>query len=89
MENQPAFYAYNYGANIEIELNEQLRSLPKETRLRRNNEESKLEEDTSILEDRELISGPSNVREVLEALEEINYQGLYTKDFYKLRTKLE
>jgi hypothetical protein len=21
MENQPAFYAYNYGANIEIELN--------------------------------------------------------------------
>jgi hypothetical protein len=50
IENQPAFYAYNYGTNIEIKLNKQLRSLLKETRLRQNNKESKLEEeDTSIL----------------------------------------
>lgn len=33
-ENQPAFHAYDYGANIEIEVNEQLQTLPKETRLR-------------------------------------------------------
>ena len=89
MENQPAFHAYDYGANLEIELNEQLRSLPKETRLRQNNEESESEEDTSILEDGESMSGPSDAREVSEAPEEINYQGLYTKDFHKLRTELE
>ena len=90
MENQPAFHAYDYGANIEIELNEQLRSLPKETRLRRNNEESESEEDTSILEDgTQSISGRSDEREVSETPEEINYQSSYTKDLHKLRTELE
>jgi hypothetical protein len=90
MENQPAFHAYDYGANIEIELNEQLRSLPKETRLRRNNEESESEEDTGILEDgTQSISGRSDEREVSETPEEINYQSSYTKDLHKLRTELE
>lgn len=90
IENQPAFHAYNYGANIEIELNEQLRSIPKETRLRRDNEESESEEDTSILEDgTQSISGRSDEREVSEAPEEINYQSSYTKDLHKLRTELE
>jgi uncharacterized membrane protein YheB (UPF0754 family) len=37
----------------------------------------------------QLISSRSDEREVLEALEEINYQSLYTKDLYKLRTELE
>ena len=90
MENQPAFHAYDYGANIEIELNEQLQSLPKETRLRRNNEESESEEDTNILEDgTQSMSGRSDEREVSEAPEEINYQSSYTKNLHKLRTELE
>ena len=41
IENQPAFHTYNYGANIEIKVNEQLESLPKETCLCQDNKESK------------------------------------------------
>jgi hypothetical protein len=33
-QNQPAFHAYDYGANIEIRVSEGLASLEKETRLR-------------------------------------------------------
>jgi hypothetical protein len=33
MESQQGFHAYDYGANIEIDVAEQLRSVPKETRL--------------------------------------------------------
>ncbi|KFZ19813.1 hypothetical protein V502_03459, partial [Pseudogymnoascus sp. VKM F-4520 (FW-2644)] len=33
-ENQPAFHAYDYGANIEIKVSKRLASLEKETRLR-------------------------------------------------------
>jgi hypothetical protein len=40
MESQPAFHAYDYGANIEIDVTEQLRSVPKETRLRMDEEDS-------------------------------------------------
>ena len=87
MENLPAFHAYNYGMNIKIELNEQLRSLFKEIYLCQNNKKSKSleEEDTSILEDgTQLILSCNNEREVLEAPEEINYQSLYIKKLYKL-----
>ncbi|OBT59884.1 hypothetical protein VE03_10773 [Pseudogymnoascus sp. 23342-1-I1] len=34
VENQPVFHAYDYGANIEIEVNEGLQSLGRGTRLR-------------------------------------------------------
>ncbi|KFY66157.1 hypothetical protein V496_02149 [Pseudogymnoascus sp. VKM F-4515 (FW-2607)] len=34
MENEPVFHAYDYGANIEIEVSEGLQSLGQETRLR-------------------------------------------------------
>jgi hypothetical protein len=37
--NQPAFHAYDYGADIEIEVTEEVKSLPKETRLRPTDEE--------------------------------------------------
>jgi hypothetical protein len=40
MESQPAFNAYDYGTNIEIDVTEQLRSVPKETRLRRAEDDS-------------------------------------------------
>ncbi|KIW21834.1 uncharacterized protein PV07_12744 [Cladophialophora immunda] len=32
-ENQPAFHAYDYGANIEIQVNDHLRSMPKQESL--------------------------------------------------------
>ena len=44
-ENQPAFHAYDYGANIEIDVADQLRAVPKETRLRPVEEESDSEEE--------------------------------------------
>ena len=34
MENEPVFHAYDYGANIEIEVGEGLQSLGRETQLR-------------------------------------------------------
>ena len=34
MENEPVFHAYDYGANIEIEVSEGLKTLGLETRLR-------------------------------------------------------
>ena len=49
-----------------------------------------MEEDTSILKNStQSISSRSNKREVLKALEEINYQSSYTKDLHKLQTELE
>lgn len=40
VESQSAFHAYDYGANIEIDVAEHLRSVPKETRLRRAEDDS-------------------------------------------------
>ena len=34
LENLPAFHAYDYGVNIEIDVNDYLHSLPQETPLR-------------------------------------------------------
>lgn len=53
--NQPAFHAYDYGADIEIEVTEGLRSLPKETRLRPTDEEDEQseEEDSSEYDESE------------------------------------
>ena len=31
IENQPAFYAYNYSTNIKIKVNKQFQSLPKKS----------------------------------------------------------
>ncbi|RTE73082.1 hypothetical protein BHE90_012476 [Fusarium euwallaceae] len=39
LDNKPAFHTYDYGANIEIEVNEELKKLPMETRLRPENED--------------------------------------------------
>lgn len=38
LDNEPAFHIYDCGANIEIEVNEDLKELPIETRLRPENE---------------------------------------------------
>lgn len=44
-ENQPAFHAYDHCANIEIDVADQLRAVPKETRLRPVEEVSDSEEE--------------------------------------------
>ncbi|CAN9214775.1 unnamed protein product [Alternaria alternata] len=49
-ENQPAFYAYNYRANIEIDVADQLRAVPKETRLQPAEEESNSKEEAVEIE---------------------------------------
>ena len=88
-ENQPAFHAYDYGANIEIEVNEQLQNLPKETRLRQSDEESDEEEDEEQ-EDR-VESPPASPTQstVATDVEEIDYGSLYTEGIRQLRTELE
>jgi hypothetical protein len=47
MDNKLAFHAYDYGANIEIKVNEVLQTLPRETRLRHDDEES--ESDSAMM----------------------------------------
>ena len=49
-ENQPAFHAYDYGANIKINVANQLRAVPKETCLRPVKEESNSKEEAVKLE---------------------------------------
>ncbi|KAG8664931.1 uncharacterized protein FPOAC1_012908 [Fusarium poae] len=39
VDNEPAFHTYDCGANIEIEVNEELKDLPMETRLRSESED--------------------------------------------------
>jgi len=54
-DNQPAFHAYDYGANIEIEVSERLQALPKEHLLRPSDdsEDSENGEDNEDNEDSE------------------------------------
>ncbi|CAM1503465.1 Fc.00g082410.m01.CDS01 [Cosmosporella sp. VM-42] len=44
-ENQPAFHAYDYGANIEIEVTEQVQSLEREARIRPDEDDEDEDED--------------------------------------------
>ena len=92
MENQPAFHAYDYGANIEIEVNEQLQSLPKETRLRvdDDNSDSDSESYSNDVEDGAPIgSMPSQKPSRTDVDGEIDHQALYTNGLNQLRTELE
>lgn len=54
-ENQPAFHAYDYGANIEIQVSDRLRSMPKEETLRPVEESS--DEDDVASDDENMIRG--------------------------------
>ncbi|KFY66249.1 hypothetical protein V496_02126 [Pseudogymnoascus sp. VKM F-4515 (FW-2607)] len=56
MENEPVFHAYDYGANIEIEVSEGLQSLGRETRLRPR-EDSDDEADADAGGDEESAAG--------------------------------
>lgn len=85
-ESQPAFHAYDYGANIEIEATPQLQSVPKETRLRTADEDSDSDEEDLDTEDsgrlhNEMVNGG--------VLETSHYQDLFTGGLEQLRTELE
>jgi hypothetical protein len=92
-ENQPAFHAYDYGANIEIDVTEQLRLVPKETRLRSAEEDSESEEEGVEAEDSILGYSERLGGEVPEASlnprDGYDYQNLFTGGLYQLRTQLE
>jgi hypothetical protein len=93
-ENQPAFHAYDYGANIEIEVSEQLRSLPKETRLRADDEASESSDEDADMEDSTQTGPTSSQRLEREESEadvnvDADYQALYLGGLRQLRTELE
>lgn len=91
-ENQPAFHAYDYGANIEIEATERMRSVPKETRLRPVEEESDSEEEVVELEEgvsfNEWYHGEPSGGNAIPYVS-YDYQSLFTGGLDQLRTELE
>jgi hypothetical protein len=95
-DNKPAFHAYDYGANIEIQVNEVLKALPRETRLGHDDEES--ESDSSDDEDTDGLTGnhqpePSvNIRGervTPDTSESIDYHSLYPEGLRQLRTEMD
>ena len=91
-ENQPAFHAYDYGANIEINVANQLRAVPKETRLRPVEEESDSEEEAVELEgsaehDERSRGSTPGARAIAQA--SYDYQNLFVGGLRELRAELE
>jgi hypothetical protein len=92
-ENQPAFHAYDYGANIEIEVTEQLRSVPKETRLRTAEEDSDsgdegMDAEAGGLAYHERFDGAASEASANPPSLH-DYQHLFTGGLQQLRTELE
>jgi hypothetical protein len=91
-ESQPAFHAYDYGANIQISVADQLRAMPKETRLRPVEEDSDLEEEAA---EREGSAGynesPRGSTPGASATNpaRYNYQNLFVGGLDLLRAELE
>jgi hypothetical protein len=91
-ENQPTFHAYDYGANIQIEVTEQLRSVPKETRLRSVEESSDSEEESSETEgstEHEDSYHGSTQGAGLVPKVSYDYEHLFVGGLQQLRTELE
>ena len=91
-ENQPAFHAYDYGANIEIDVANQLRAVPKETRLWPVKEESDSEEEAVELEgsaehDERSRGSTPGARAIAQA--SYDYQNLFVGGLRELRAELE
>jgi hypothetical protein len=81
--SQPAFHTYDYGANIEIGVTQQLRSVPKGTRLRTAEEDSdygheSMDPQASGLVHNERLDG-----------EVADYHRLFAGGLHQLRTELE
>jgi hypothetical protein len=89
-ENQPAFHAYDYGANIEIDVTEQLRAVPKETRLRTTDEDSESDEEAEAGSRVHRAGVANEVFGATAASPSIHdYQDLFTGGLQQLQTELE
>ena len=93
-ENQPAFHAYDYRANIKIDVTDQLRAVPKETRLRPVEEESDSEEEEEVVGIEESAqynkgSRGSTPGASATAQASYDYQNLFVGGLHQLQTELE
>lgn len=91
-ENQPAFHAYDYGANIEIDVADQLRAVPKETRLRPVEEGSDSEEEAVETGGSAGYNEPSRGSTPgasANSTASYDYQNLFMGGLEQLRTELE
>lgn len=103
LSHRPAFHAYDHGANIEIEVHDGLRSLPRETRLRTDEDasdsdgssdgESDAEEAPQPTGERQTSSGREDTAELGSpaATEQLaaEHGALYTGGLEQLRGELE
>ena len=94
-DNRPAFHAYDYGANIEIKVNDVLQTLPREARLQQDDEESDSDsgddEDLEDHTDSAQLGSSVNVgagRETPETAGGIDYHSLYPEGLRQLRTEM-
>ncbi len=88
LENQPAFHAYDYGANIEITVTEEILSIPQETILRPRDDDSDSESSFHASS----IQGEGDADEDVD--EDVDKQAtqdtsLFTDNLAKLKTDLE
>ncbi|KAJ6436869.1 MHYT domain signaling protein [Purpureocillium lavendulum] len=92
-DHQPAFHAYDHGANIPIEANEALQQLPREARLRGGEDDSDSESSSNVSDgeeeglsvgDRRGEEDDADVAQQLESLEP-----LFTGRLEQLRRELE
>ena len=91
--NRPAFHAYDHGANIEIEVNDYLETLPREARMRPEDED---EEDGGDSDDEAVRTGtrpsagePRRDAPAPTAVDAIDYERLYEGRLQRLRDELE
>ncbi len=76
-ENRPAFHAYDYGTNLELETVSNIATLLRETRPRRNNDSpvsNQNDEDSFLSSDSLSDSSEDN----LDGVEEIDYEPFYS-----------
>lgn len=81
--NEPAFHAYDYGANIEIPVNAQLQAFPKESRLEVVEEDSEGSDDGNDFHDR-----ASHRSDRTPPPTQPDYDSLFVGSFQQLRTEL-
>jgi hypothetical protein len=97
INNKPAFHAYDYGANIEIQVNDQLQMLPREIRLQHDDEES--ESDSGDDEESQGSAEHLGSEYLIDTEEErstrgtseniADYHNLYPEGLRQLRTEME
>jgi len=93
VQNEPAFHAYDYGANIEIQVSEELHSLAKETLMRPDDDsesESEEDEEVEIGHNNNTSNDVGDTREAaLSAEAEVEADELYAEGLRQLITELE